>query len=351
MRPARLVFAGGTLALALVCEAALTGACSTSSSPPSHDAGREAGRDTGVDARHALDALDASVVSDALAAACMLSATAECQVFSQCNLPGLLGQYGSLGACIERQGSACQARATAPFTGSTAATIESCAHATSNQSCDDFLNLQHPDACTPTGSLAEDASCWTGDQCRTGYCRLTNGSFCGACAAIPAAGTPCGSLYACAPDQVCSPGETCADYVPSAGLPCSATSPCGANLTCVFTEGTGTGICEAAGTAVGVACTTRPEAGPGCGAGLYCNNGGCVAGVGCGGKTCPAATTCLVVEDARACVPRAADGEPCNTRSGPFCLVPSRCIGSAVPASGGLEVTGTCSPLGVGSCR
>jgi hypothetical protein len=139
--------------------------------------------------------------------------------------------------------------------------------------------------------------------------------------------------------------------VPFAGLPCSETSPCGANLTCVFTPGTGTGTCEAAATAPGLACNSHPEAGPGCGAGLHCEDQACVAGVGCGPKTCDAGTSCATRDGgAHVCVARAADGQPCNTLSGPLCFVPSRCLGRTVPVDGGLGVIGTCNAYGHGTC-
>jgi hypothetical protein len=140
-------------------------------------------------------------------------------------------------------------------------------------------------------------------------------------------------------------------YLPVAGLPCSETSPCGANLTCVFTPGTGTGTCQASATIAGLPCNSRPEAGPGCGAGLHCLDQTCVAGIGCGGKTCDAGTSCETVDGgAHVCVARAAEGQPCNTLSGPLCFVPARCLGSTLPVDGGLAVIGTCNPVGHGTC-
>lgn len=89
-------------------------------------------------------------------------------------------------ACTERIASVCKARAAAPGTGVTTASLATCgATYGSATSCYDAFATWQGEPCPVTGSLALDADCTFHEQCDTGYCTGTNDHECGKCAALP----------------------------------------------------------------------------------------------------------------------------------------------------------------------
>src|SRR5579863_1088410 len=145
-----------------------------------------------------------------IASACADVAVARCSQGSGCSLPdyetgtgfNTLATYGSTAACIERQTLSCTNGLNAPHTGNSPNQVELCVAALAGESCAQFFDNDPPGACTPTGLLANGASCTFSGQCMSGYCNGTKTSICGTCGAGPAVGADC-------TNSSCLYGERC----------------------------------------------------------------------------------------------------------------------------------------------
>jgi hypothetical protein len=162
--------------------------------------------------------------------------------------------------------------------------------------------------------------------------------------------------------------NTCITYTTAIGGPCSASQTCAPGLECVIPKDAGAGNCAATQTTKGAACDPTDETDGGCDilAGFYCvadkalaNYKTCqpVATAAVGGpcgrvdgveNVCANESECLKQADdaGSKCIARASDNGNCNTVTGPSCIPPSRCIGTAL--DGG--TSGTCILPGTYSC-
>jgi hypothetical protein len=351
-----------------------------------------------------LAALDAGCSSSgsgsgvSVATACADIAAARCDEASVCSLAdgetgtgfNVLENYGDKPTCVTRQTLNCTNALNAPQNGNTPAQVVMCAAVFNTFSCQDFFDNLPPTVCVPPGPRGTGASCTFNGQCASGYCNGTKTSVCGTCGAPPAVGADC-------TDSICANGDRCVgattlcEAVVSSNGTCDSGHPCDRGLSCVGENAKTmtSGVCETAGTRVGLACggTTLP----GCDStrGLYCGGptgakscmqviypgysgsvsvggtigsdggGGSDAGVGvgptpkgtvcgqladgsrvgCVAGNCYTATGLATGADTGTCVPFAIDGAACDTTVGPGCMYPARCV----VASGGDGATvGTC---------
>lgn len=335
--------------------------------------------------------------SASVAAACQTVAEARCAQQSSCSLPegmmgvgyNLLSNYGDLATCVARQVTACTNGLDAPQTGNSPTKVTMCAADLLSQSCTDFFDNTPPADCSPTGSRQNGAACTFSGQCTSGYCQGTKAATCGICADPPAAGADCTSTT-CAQGQRCVEATNLCETVVASNGTCDSGHPCDRGLSCVGENAAKmvSGVCETAGTRLGVACGGSM---PGCDAtrGLYCGgptgaktcmrviypgyngavmadaDGGAATGTDAGVAadagvvTTPAGTPCGVLADGShvgcvagdcytatglvtgseegTCKPSANDGQSCDLVVGPGCMPPARCV---VTAEGG--TAGSC---------
>jgi hypothetical protein len=322
----------------------------------------------------------------AIAQACANLAAARCSQRSNCSRPDgtlgpgvdLLETYGDLPTCLAREALACRNELAAPRTGNSAAKVVACVAAFTTFSCADFFDNVPPAACAPTGSRAEGAPCTFDSQCESGACAGAVEGVWGTCGHPAVLGQDC-SATRCAHGERCLAGARVCAAPGLAGDACDRTHPCDRGLACASDSGaTTTGTCRPAGTSAGASCsatsagcdgtrglacggpdgarTCRPvgfagataapdggltaagdggapgptPAGTACGLLPDGTRAGCVAG-GCYTGAGPATD-----DDIGTCQPHAADGEACDTRLGPGCLPPARCV----PLAG--TTAGTC---------
>jgi hypothetical protein len=298
--------------------------------------------------------------------ACGDNAHERCTRLQQCSAEQMVVDYGSEGACETRLKLNCLNAIAAPSSGNTPARSEACAQAYASESCADFLDDNPPAACAQaTGPLASGQPCAFPGQCQSGFCAITPGAPCGACAPVPQAGATCSDLTTCGQLLTCITSvATCSGFAPQNG-PCSKAALCGTGLYCVGSTATTPGTCEPSVEDAGAACDPTAKSGPGCDRqqSLTCSSlsKSCVAlppyaaagqpcgtidgvTVVCGGAGVCTATGADAGPDAEpdaappafTCVAPAADGAECNVVLGPGCLSPARCI---APDGG---TSGTC---------
>jgi hypothetical protein len=331
-----------------------------------------------------------------IATACADVAAARCDQASVCSLGdgetgtgfNVLENYGDKPTCVARQTLNCTNALNAPQNGNTPQEVVMCVAAFNTYSCQDFFDNQPPAVCAPPGPRGSGATCTFNGQCASGYCNGTKTGVCGTCGAPPAVGTDC-SGSVCANGDRCVAATTLCEAVVASSGSCDSAHPCDRGLSCVGqNDKTMTsGVCQTAGTRVGVACggTTLPGCDPT--RGLYCGgptgaktcmrviypgyngsvtDGGAVgtnggagsdagAGptlegtdcgqladgsrVGCIAGSCYTAAGLATGSAMGSCIPFAADGAACDTTVGPGCMFPARCV---VSAGGDGATTGTC---------
>ena len=362
-RIALIVLSVGTLSAtgALVaCSSSSTGTTTTTT----HDSGTTT---SAHDSGHVSDAGTSSTgFTDADFAACTASSTATCGLQTRCNPAAQSTDYGDAGSCITRQFLACKDDFLAPNTAVSAAHTSGCAMAVIAESCADSLNLTPPSACQQAvGTGAIGSACSHPAECASGFCAVAPQSTCGMCQAVPSAGDSCLELTNCGQLLECLKG-TCVLPTPTAGGSCGAAQPCGAGLSCVGASDAGTGLCQTAGTTVGASCDPTLQSSGGCDTelGLYCvakaslatyqtcqqavfTGSGMPCGRIAGVQNSCSDGTCVKQGDAGSvCVGRAADDASCNTITGPDCMSPARCTGTAL--DGG--TSGTCTLPGPTAC-
>jgi hypothetical protein len=235
--------------------------------------------------------------------------------------------------CAARQMLACQLRLTAPGSMETREGIEQCALDRQSFSCDDMFAGKAPDSCKlVAGTLDDGAPCVDDAQCKNRVCQFTNTSgACGACVKLPGEGEDCSLSGDCEAPFFCM-GNKCASLVPSQE-PCSPERACAQTLSCVA------GTCVKA-LAAGSACTVTNGIEP-------CDNANDIhcdpaihlcaqepyapLGASCGivdGKSIHCAGGAVCAQQASGvgtCVAPAADGAPCDSVKGPYCLEPAVC--------------------------
>ena len=257
--------------------------------------------------------------------ACSDFTAAVCGRMRACTPFLLQTSYGDARMCAARSALQCKPTLAAPGSQASAAQLNACARAISLEGCDEALDNPQPSACDIGGALAEGAPCAAGQQCQTGYCKMSAGGVCGTCV------KRVGARYTCLADGDCVAGLVCdrgACAAPGgADSPCGGALPaCSRALTCL------SGTCRKPST-IGARCASATD----CDGnhGLYCNvlTRQCAqmlittANQPCGVLhntlvACAAGSTCLRGK----CIPPAADGASCDFLDGPECLPPAQCI-------------------------
>lgn len=293
-------------------------------------------------------------VDPAVDAACTAFATARCQKLDACtNDTGVDIRFGSAPVCVARYKITCIKGLQADGTGNTIAKTDACAAALPGASCDAFFDGPPVAECAvPMGTRPTGAGCITSAQCATAYCAQPSDLLCGACAPAPQAGDSCAATGDCGNLACAKNAEICVSYG-TAGVSCDKDHPCHASFTCVGSGGGVMGKCQVSKTQVGDACEDAATLATDCNhdLGLRCDDATskCVVyqyaapGGFCGkinnGKTlCTGGSECVIPNGmvAGTCVPAAADGAACNTKSGPPCLRPAKCV------TGGSGSAGVC---------
>jgi hypothetical protein len=219
-----------------------------------------------------------------------------------------------------------------------------CGEAIATLDCSSFLGRKVPSACNPPpGPRAEGAICGEDGQCATGYCATALDEACGTCANRAAADQDCTRDDDCLFGLICSKEQKCTPYVGKDG-DCDDNHPCEPGLSCKGLVG---GTCtDPAGP--GKACDTQQVALPGCdlNAGYFCNyithvcqqadlvHAGDPCGVvNSGYALCTQSSMCKLGGGmSGTCLAPAADGEACDLTDGPYCTLPSRCVGNICTA-------------------
>jgi hypothetical protein len=295
-------------------------------------------------------------------AACTAFATVRCQKLDACtNDTGVKIRFGTQATCVARYKLTCIKGLEAAGTGATIASTNACAAALPGESCDAFFDGPPvPDCAVPMGSRAANAACITGSQCMSGFCSQDPELACGTCALAPQAGESCAATGDCGYLACGKSSLTCVAYG-TAGVACDKDHPCHASLSCVGSGGGVMGTCQLAKTQVGQGCDDAAIIAPDCNhdLGLRCDDltNKCVvyqyagAGLACGklnnGKTiCTDGSECVIPkgEVAGFCVAPAEDGGACDTKDGPPCLRPAKCV------TGGMGSSGVCKVQDAALC-
>jgi hypothetical protein len=361
--------------LASAC-AGLLGADFDRPGTPPDDAGSDVShRDdaTPVDARvHTGDAIapaDVGASEDASSAACTTLAAADCAIAARCQADEISEFYGTMAVCLVRRGLACENDL------NSAASKLACAAAEATESCALFLsNVGGPSVCYASrGTGAIGTACSVAQECASSFCATPPAGVCGTCQPAPVAGTSCSSLDNCG-DQglTCNRSTGICVALAGPGGTCSEAQPCESELSCVSADG-GAGSCQLEGQSVGVTCDARHRTAPSCDGSfdLYCDDttgsptfGTCQPeALALPGAACDVIdgvnTLCTNASDcdtnafrtdggpSKVCVPRAVDGAPCNSVTGPACIGPSRCIGTTLD---GGTVVGVCTVPRLTTC-
>ncbi|MBX3207012.1 MAG: hypothetical protein KF764_18340 [Labilithrix sp.] len=279
--------------------------------------------------------------------ACNDAASAICDKVEECAPFISTAVFADRATCVARFKINCVSSFSANGTSATPTRAAQCARDARSATCEDLVGRMPPETCrTLPGALEDGAVCGHDAQCKNKLCRLAQGSACGACSALGAAGGACER-----PDD-CDHGLTCVDQRCIAYG--KSGNACGAKAPCLPTLGCNDGIC-AAPLAAGARCTFRLNQNP-CEAakGFYCHpkDGVCVA-IGTaapGGQcelslervtACTGGAECKIASGSTTgpCVAPAADGAPCNDGEGPKCLGPARCT------------SGVCTVVDPASCK
>ena len=267
-------------------------------------------------------------------------AAAKCSRLATCSPSMFDMRWSNSTTCTTREALLCRT-ITADSPALTASELEPCAASWESFACEEMLAGSTPDACYH--NQFDTYACVTDEECKTGYCdrRAAN---CGACAEVPAPGSPCG-------DSGCGLSMVCADSTQLCQTPrlngqlCSADFPCKAPLECVGASASAT--CASPATTLGSTCDVTRMSGPDCdeSAGLACNTltGRCemqpVAGpqMPCGiinglKTRCKEGANCVHPQSelTGTCIPAVADMGQCDPGTGLACLFPSRCSSSNV---------------------
>jgi hypothetical protein len=177
----------------------------------------------------------------------------------------------SKAALRERARTSCTSSATAPGTSTTKDTIDACAGAVGQSSCDPRDTRPF---CEPApGTLADGASCFDERQCKSGFCKHDQAGStlarCGKCAPLVAVGASCTLNDRCVKDAQCLNGGCVRVTKVALGEACVGTGNfvCDKDLVCAES-----GKC-AARVALDGACKSSPE----CDLDLICLSGKCAA--------------------------------------------------------------------------
>jgi hypothetical protein len=260
-------------------------------------------------------------------------------------------RFGNMATCTERYKISCIKGLEADGTGATVEQTNACAAALAGETCDQFFDGPPVAACAvPAGSRPAGAACITGSQCQSAYCAQPADLLCGVCAPAPQVGDDCSATGDCGYLACGKTSAQCVAYG-TAGVACDKDHPCHSSFSCVGSGGGQMGTCKLAKTQVGDACEDAATLVPDCNhdLGLRCddttfkcvNYAYAAAPASCGklngGKTlCTGGAECEIPkgQSAGQCAAPAADGAACDTKSGPPCLRPAKCVTGGVGSAG-----------------
>jgi hypothetical protein len=267
---------------------------------------------------------------------CQPYATRYCARLATCSPPYLVGVYGDESGCQARLRLQCETEAALPGSGLTAAAAGPCGDALVAATCDQLFGATVP-ACQLKGTAARGAPCGAGVQCRSGFCRTAETSFCGTCDERAVEGASCDADEACQFPLVCSEAGQCATASAEGEL-CNERHPClpgllfcAADNTCKRRSGEGR-ACNRSGQGalqpceIGFSC--RPSTSGTCRAIRFVAAGQtCSVPMTASGTLILCAASGSCVEGS--CRPAGADGQPCTVSplgdSG-GCLAPALCL-------------------------
>lgn len=283
--------------------------------------------------------LGACSSSDKKDEACAAVAKARCLRLSNCSSSDFQRQWADEATCEERLKLSCLTGLDAEGTGSTPETVQACAAAIPNQTCQDFFQGGTPTECLPVaGTLANGTPCIASSECSSTFCAVPAHAKCGACAPLPQAGDSC-EVIGCGGRGLICDGVTkqCVTPVPAGGT-CSSGDPCISGYTCVRPPGQPTGSCMQQGVTAGTTCDPAHRTAADCNrdAGLYCDSATklckvlsyAAASAPCGNisgvvTVCTAGALCT---QNKTCSAPVLEGMSCDPVYGPPCLSPARCV-------------------------
>ncbi len=288
--------------------------------------------------------------------ACTQVAAARCARSAACDLDSIRVRFGDVATCQAEQKAECLNSLSATSTAANPSAMIACANALPSVACSDYNENFLPATCqAPVGKLAAGAVCAFNGQCRSQFCGIGKNANCGVCQTLPSVNDSCAQLANCGPGLECvNKGMVCVSEVTKTGDMCDADIPCAAGFSCVgakaesATVAATEGTCQPSVGTAGAACDPKRKTSAGCDAtrGLACDPTSMVciaiqiadAGAPCDNNLtlCSSAATCVIPAGTTAgtCVAAAADGAPCDTVSGPNCLILSRCVVTGAGSAG-----------------
>jgi hypothetical protein len=273
--------------------------------------------------------------------ACADWATRYCNRLAFCAPISVQIGYGDVARCIVRNGPLCSSALLAHGSGATPSSVATCARAYDSASCDDVVVARPAQACNVQGSLPIGAVCGDNAQCAgpNGYCRIDADQTCGTCATLGAIGADCDSARDCEYGLVCF--FSCIPPVAQGAACDGMTRQCPETLVCF--NYTCSPPAQLGGKCDHHADNCDHDHGLLCDAHEHVCSLYAVAEVG---APCDAATTCkggrCVTNSATQtsiCMANAVDGASCDSKEGPGCSAPARCV------------NGTCRVPDVSTCH
>lgn len=141
-------------------------------------------------------------------AVCSTQAQSTCAKTQECSNYSFVVNFTSMSDCIARYKQVCLNYLGLPGSTRTLADVQRCATAYASLSCQDYYDPTSPaqTSCRFAGTLADGIACGAGEQCKTGYCKITDQSGCGVCAQYVKIGSPCQNTVS---SPSCEPGANC----------------------------------------------------------------------------------------------------------------------------------------------
>ena len=241
--------------------------------------------------------------------ACARLAGVQCDLERRCFGGWLLRRlHGTEAACLDALSKSCVDKIEVPRTGYSPSSMEACASALAQLSCEAFANigsLAEPHCRTPPGQLGIGDACRFDDQCQSRRCVFpwaNQSSRCGVCQPLLAEGSDCRMAPNLCDEGLSCVSGRCIGHVIEEGAQCNER-----DLPCSFDRGLFciAGRCRYLGTKVGSPCDPKHIVAPNCQfrTGLYCDRatreckaiGLAKLGQPCGSEDlmCEAPTACM----------------------------------------------------------
>lgn len=257
--------------------------------------------------------------------ACKAFCDATCSRGAACNPLGVKGPFGDAATCSARLQIPCLAVLALPKSGTTPASLLSCASAYQSASCQEILSGKLPAACDVPGELANGSACGDDWQCQSTQCFFDAGKECGVCKARLPVGGACSATGDCERGLRCSSAKICVAFK-QAGETCDTDNLCAPGLSCYGPTGA-------------KKCGVAPELGQ------KCDPAGVAAAPGC---TPASGALCNATSKVCQALKTVSKGEPCDASAGPVVCVASSCQGGTCQA---LTADGEKCGTGLAPCQ